>query len=127
MQLNYAALRTLNTAVNEAVRYTADPEQYRRPDWWADALEAGAGDCEDYAIAKLRRLLALGWPRERLKLGLCYVETGEYHCVLVVTDADGEDWVLDNRYPLPVRWEMLDYRWDRFYLLGERAWRAAAA
>jgi len=121
--LNLDELQAVNEAVNAAVTYTPDLEKYRRPDWWEDALEAGAaGDCEDYAIAKLRKLLALGWQREQLKVGLCYVETGEYHCVLVVT-CDGEDWVLDNRQSLPARWELLPYKWDRFYLLGERRWR----
>ena len=126
MQLNYDALRTLNVEVNEAVTYTPDAAKYGRPDWWADALdEDNAGDCDDYAIAKLRRLLAAGWPREALKIGLCWTEAGEYHCVLVAT-CDGEDYALDNRHPLPMRWEMVPYRWDMLYLLGERKWRTAA-
>jgi predicted transglutaminase-like cysteine proteinase len=108
------------------VAYAPDPAKYDRDDWWEDALdESNQGDCEDYAIAKLRKLLAGDWPRGDLKLGLCYVETGEYHCVLVATCA-GEDWVLDNRVPHITRWQDVPYRWDRFYLLSERVWRAAA-
>ena len=126
MQLNYDSLRTCNRNVNEAVTYTPDAAKYGRPDWWADALDEGnAGDCDDYAIAKLRKLLAAGWPRAALKIGLCWVETGEYHCVLVAT-FEREDWVLDNRYPLPMRWEMVPYKWDKLYSLGDRTWRAAA-
>ena len=125
MSLTYDVMEKVNAEVNAAVAYTPDPEKYSSADWWEDALDEGnQGDCEDYAIAKLRRLIALGWKREELKLGLCKVETGEYHAVLVVT-CDGQDWVLDNRHPFPTRWEDLPYKWDKFYMFGERKWRTA--
>ena len=126
MSITYATLDSINTKVNEAVTYTPDLEKYNSNDYWEDAIrENNQGDCEDYAIAKLHKLLAMGWPRSQLKLGLCYVETGEYHCVLVAT-CEGEDWVLDNRHPHATRWEDLPYKWDRFYLLDSREWHSAA-
>jgi predicted transglutaminase-like cysteine proteinase len=122
MPLNLDELKEVNEFVNSRVIFTPDFEQWNQEDRWEDALETGKEDCDGYAIAKMRKLLALDWPREQLKLGLCNVETGEYHCVLVVT-FDGEDWVLDNRYAEPMQWELMPYTWDRFYLLGERKWR----
>lgn len=125
MQLTLDTLTTVNSEVNSAVTYTPDSEKYHRDEWWEDALDEGnQGDCEDYAIAKLRKLLALDAPREALKIALCTVETGEYHCVLIA-QVGGEDYVLDNRTSSPTRWEQVRYEWDKFYLLGERVWRAA--
>ena len=122
--MNYNTLKEINGTINEAVTYTSDPSKYNRPDFWEDALDDNKGDCEDYAIAKLRKLLAEGWPMKDLKLGLCFVESGEYHCVLIAT-CDSKDWVLDNRHPFPTYWEDLPYRWDKFYLFGEKVWRVA--
>jgi len=125
MSVTLDALTAINTEVNSAVTYVDDATKYKRDDWWEDALDEGnEGDCEDYAIAKMRKLLAAGWPREQLKLGLCYTEKDEYHCVLVAT-LGNEDYVLDNRYPNVMRWEQEPYTWDKFYLLGERVWRTA--
>lgn len=117
-------LKEVNSAVNETCTYVSDQEQFGVPEYWEDALKTHKGDCEDAAIAKCHMLLADGFPREMLKLGLCHVETGEYHCVLVATQ-DGEDWVLDNRYPFPMRWQEVPYVWEKFYLLGEGVWRTA--
>lgn len=121
-------LQEANRRMNEKYAYLSDQEHYGDEDVWEDAAD-GSGDCEDYAIAKLRLLLAEGWPREAFKIGLCWVETGEYHAVLIATE-DGEDWVLDNRHPEPTRWQDCvanqGYKFDKFYLLGECVWRAAA-
>lgn len=121
--ITYDQANAVNKKVN-ALPYNTDMAVFGLPEKWEDITERGTGDCEDFAIAKLRDLLAEGASKEQLKLGLCTVETGEYHAVLVVT-IEGEDWALDNRYPTPVRWETLPYKWDKFYLFGERKWRAA--
>lgn len=142
MSLTFDVMKQVNAEVNSKVIYTPDIEQWGVDDRWEDALETGKEDCEGYAIAKLRRLLALRWDRAELKVGMCYVEpfrtidamTGlerdatmaeRYHAVLVVT-CDGDDWILDNRHPNPVLWTALPYSWVRFYLLGARKWRKAA-
>lgn len=92
----------VNLAVNE-LPYVADAEQYKRDDFWTSIEDQGSGDCEDYAIAKLRTLLGLGWPLEALRLACCYTEGNEYHAVLVVdTPAKNISYMLDNRYPEPV-------------------------
>lgn len=125
MPVTLAQLESVNSEVNECVLYTSDMTQWSNADHWDDAMDTRKDDCEGYAIAKLRKLLAANCEKKDLKIGLCYTELGDYHCVLVVT-CDGDDWVLDNRYPQPMKWTMLPYQWDRFYLLGERKWRLAA-
>lgn len=91
-------LEDVNFEVNK-FKYVADPTKYNLPDFWT-AIGPGGGDCDDYAVGKLRRLVALGWPIENLHLACCYCEEGSYHCVLVVA-ADDADYVLDNRFKLP--------------------------
>ncbi len=98
----------VNAEVNK-LPYVADAEKYELEDFWADITEAGSGDCDDYAIAKLRRLVKLGWPIEALHLACCYVETGEYHAVLVVEAPRARQaFMLDNRQEEPVPLESLE-------------------
>ena len=93
-----ADLAAVNSEVN-ALPYKGDAERYGTPEFWIEIGKDG-GDCEDYAIGKLNRLVALGWPVKDLRLACCYVETGEYHAVLIAS-ADEGDMVLDNRKPHP--------------------------
>lgn len=93
-------LAFVNTEVN-ALPYVSDAHRYKSADFWA-RIDKEGGDCEDFAIGKLNRLIERGWPIEALRLGCCYAETGEYHAVLEVKQADGKVRVLDNRYPWPM-------------------------
>lgn len=90
-----ADLQRVNSEVN-ALPYVSDPLRYDSPDFWARIGPEG-GDCEDYALGKLHRLLKLGWPIYKLRLACCHVETGEYHAVLAVDLLGGGHVVLDNR------------------------------
>lgn len=117
------------TVVNAAVNllpFVDDAEKYRLPDFWTSIDDAGAGDCDDYSIGKLRRLVQLGWPVEKLHLACCYVETGEYHAVLIVETPEGS-YMLDNRQPEPApiaSLELLSYRPDVIQAVGgEPTWR----
>jgi predicted transglutaminase-like cysteine proteinase len=120
-----AQMAQVNDEVN-LLPYVGDAEKYRLPDFWTSIEDAGAGDCDDYAIGKLRRLAALGWPIEALHLACCYVETNEYHAVLVVETPQGS-YMLDNRQPEPVpigSLALLSYRPAVIQAVGgERAWR----
>lgn len=87
-------------AVNEEVNrlpYKSDADRYRVPEFWA-SIDADGGDCEDYAIGKLNRLVVLGWPVAFLRLAMCFAETGEHHAVLIASLVQG-DYMLDNRQP----------------------------
>lgn len=86
-----------------ALPYVADAERYKTADFWEEIDEKG-GDCEDFALGKLRRLLTRGFPIERLRLAVCIVEpigrtpdSQRGHAVLVV-DAQDDHYALDNRF-----------------------------
>ncbi|MCF2523643.1 transglutaminase-like cysteine peptidase [Bradyrhizobium sp. G127] len=95
-----ARLGEVNRAINLAIRPVSDRAQYGVEDRWASplaTLASGAGDCEDYAIAKLVALRAAGVPAEDLRLVIIReTATGEDHAV-VTARADGHWRVLDNR------------------------------
>ena len=60
-----------NVAINRCVAYALDPPSAPGGDVWAtpfETLARGAGDCEDFAIAKFYLLLASGAPREGVRL-----------------------------------------------------------
>jgi predicted transglutaminase-like cysteine proteinase len=64
-------IETTNQFFNSRIRYVDDVVVWGRTDYWATPLETlnkGAGDCEDYAVAKYFTLLALGIPPSRLRL-----------------------------------------------------------
>lgn len=115
-------LKLVNAKVN-LLPYKSDADRYGQPEWW-DEINGSGGDCEDFAIAKMRRLLADGWPISSLRLATCYVETGEYHAVLLA-DLDGQTYVLDNRYPHPMEHDMLPYEWHKLQVAGTQTWEWA--
>ncbi len=66
-----AALTQINDAVNLRLKFRNDAQVWGREDFWAtplEALSAGAGDCEDFSIAKYAALLQLGIPNHKLRL-----------------------------------------------------------
>jgi predicted transglutaminase-like cysteine proteinase len=95
-----ARLGEVNRAINLAVKATSDLAQYRQTDFWASPLmtfASGAGDCEDYAIAKLVALRLAGIPNEDLRIVVLHDTVhGEDHAV-ASTRLDGRWLMLDNR------------------------------
>lgn len=64
-------LAGMNRFFNERIRFAEDIETTGEVDQWASPMELlgrGAGDCEDYAIAKYFSLIAAGVPSLRLRL-----------------------------------------------------------
>lgn len=56
-------LRRVNEFFNRRVRFVEDAQVWGRADYWASPLELlgqGAGDCEDFAIAKYFSLIEAG-------------------------------------------------------------------
>jgi len=98
------ALDAVQAQVNAAIAPREDPKHV-----W-DYPTDGTGDCNKFALAKRRELLAQGWPRESLLLATAITERGEGHLVLVVR-SDSGDLVLDNRVTAVVDWTRLPYRW----------------
>ena len=114
-------LKLVNEEINRLL-YKADLPGF---DDWSPIDERG-GDCDSYSVAKLRRLYAEGLSIESLRLACCYVETGEYHAVLIVDLPEGA-YMLDNRQPFPVPIKdvvsLLGYKPDRIQKVGgQREW-----
>jgi predicted transglutaminase-like cysteine proteinase len=93
-------LAAVNRFVN-AVSYASDRDRHGTRDFWAGPWNflavAGAGDCEDYAIAKYATLARLGVPVRDMRI--LVVEDrrrGLPHAVLAVRTADGVR-LLDNQ------------------------------
>jgi predicted transglutaminase-like cysteine proteinase len=94
-----ATLALVNREVNDAITYKSDRANWGTGDYWATLSEIarkGTGDCEDYAIAKLWMLRALGQPANTMQVVvLTDVKRQVFHAVLVVHQ-DGQSYVLDN-------------------------------
>lgn len=91
-----ALLGETNRAINLAIRAENDGAE----DIWSSPLETfqrGAGDCEDYAIAKLAALRLAGVAAEDLRLVVVRdTRNGEGHAV-ASAKLDGHWLMLDNR------------------------------
>jgi predicted transglutaminase-like cysteine proteinase len=103
-----ARLAAVNDFFNQRIAFRGDLEIWGQADFWASplqTLERGAGDCEDYAIAKYFSLLAAGVPMARLRL--VYVREQAFagaavqpHMVLAYyATPQAEPLVLDNLMP----------------------------
>jgi predicted transglutaminase-like cysteine proteinase len=104
---SYTLTERINSDVNASVTYKSDLEQFGVPEFWQEAGKFG--DCEDYALLKRALLLNAGWPQDKQFLACCWVETGEYHCILLCNTSKG--WY--NRYTWPMSPKSLPYRWDK--------------
>ncbi|MFT5780937.1 MAG: putative transglutaminase-like cysteine proteinase [Pseudomonas sp.] len=73
-------LAVVNHFFNRQLRFVGDNQNWHQNDYWATPIEAlvkGAGDCEDYAIAKYFTLRRLGIPSEKLRI--TYVKALRYN------------------------------------------------
>ncbi|WP_027580082.1 transglutaminase-like cysteine peptidase [Bradyrhizobium sp. Ai1a-2] len=93
-------LGEVNRAVNLAIRPADDLVQYGAIDVWASPLMTfanGAGDCEDYAIAKFVALRLAGMAAEDLRIVIMHdTLRGEDHAVTAAR-LDDQWLTLDNR------------------------------
>jgi predicted transglutaminase-like cysteine proteinase len=95
-----ARLGEINRAINLAIRPMSDLAQYGAVDVWSSPLvtfASGAGDCEDYAIAKFAALRLAGISPEDLRIVVMRdTISGEDHAVAAAR-LDGHWLMLDNR------------------------------
>ncbi|NQD95542.1 hypothetical protein HP532_23065 [Pseudomonas sp. CrR25] len=94
-------LSEVNRFFNRQITFVDDNRNWRQNDYWATPIESlvkGAGDCEDYSIAKYFTLRRLGIPSEKLRI--TYVKAlrqNQAHMVLTYyTSPAAEPLVLDN-------------------------------
>ncbi len=110
---NLTKLTSVNTFFNE-YRYQSDEIIYNKKDYWASRKEfiiKGAGDCEDFVIAKYFTLLELGIDESKLLI-LHNLHNNENHLVLGYKEnLSSEVLVLDsinkNILPLSKRDDLL--------------------
>jgi predicted transglutaminase-like cysteine proteinase len=95
-----ARIGEINRAINLAIRPMSDLAQYGEIDVWSSPLvtfASGAGDCEDYAIAKFVALRQAGVSPDALRIVIMRdTVRGEDHAVAAV-QLDGHWLTLDNR------------------------------
>lgn len=100
-------LALVNTFFNRRVLFENDIVVWQQNDYWATPLETmgrGAGDCEDFAIAKYTSLLLMGVPNDKLRMIYVRARIGgagstrsEAHMVLGYYAAPTEEpMILDN-------------------------------
>lgn len=102
-----AKLQQVNDFFNRRIRFGEDQEIWGQSDYWATPMETlgrGAGDCEDFTIAKYFTLLLLGIPEEKLRLIYVQARLGganssitQAHMVLAFYPTpEAEPLILDN-------------------------------
>ncbi|WP_417760631.1 transglutaminase-like cysteine peptidase [Shewanella sp.] len=103
-QSDWMRINNVNNFFNKNVTYQSDLVHWGQEDYWATPVETlgtGAGDCEDYAIAKYVSLRAMGVPDSKLRI--MYVRAlsvDEPHMVLLyIEQEDAVPKVLDNLNP----------------------------
>jgi predicted transglutaminase-like cysteine proteinase len=98
-------VKRVNTFFNQQIQFGEDIAIWNQVDYWATPLETlgrGAGDCEDFAIAKYFTLLQVGVQQDKLRLIYVRAKTGTSdatlaHMVLAYYPApDAEPLVMDN-------------------------------
>jgi predicted transglutaminase-like cysteine proteinase len=97
-------LNKVNTFFNRRVLYQTDMQVWQQEDYWATPLEfmgRGAGDCEDFSIAKYITLQMLGIKNEHLRLSYVRYKVGATppiaHMVLgYYPEPTAEPYILDN-------------------------------
>ena len=124
-----ALIETVNRTVNRGIVLMADVQQYGVEEFWAYP-RSGYGDCEDLALEKRARLVALGFPRGALRLGLAQDRRCLFTHALLLVETDAGTYVLDGLRSGVVLWfetpynlearERPDGRWERF---DQRHWR----
>jgi predicted transglutaminase-like cysteine proteinase len=99
-------LEAVNRFFNRRVAFREDAQVWGQTDYWASPLETlhrGAGDCEDFALAKYFTLLSAGVSAERMRMVYVRARIGgpsglsQAHMVLAYYPAAGaEPLILDN-------------------------------
>ena len=121
-----ARLGEINRAVNLSIKPMSDWAQYGVDDFWSAplaTLDAGAGDCEDYAIVKYIALRESGIVPDDLRLVIVRdVKRKTDHAVVAVRH--DEEWlILDNRTLIIINAEKA-LHYNPLFVLDHRGVRA---
>lgn len=103
---SWGTLNEVNDYINAAVQPVSDQELYNQVEMWD--YPKNKGDCEDYVLAKQKKLIELGWPQESLLITVAIDEFGGGHAVLTVKTSIG-DLILDNQRGDILPWQQTTY------------------
>lgn len=120
----FAQLSAVNAQINRSITYGSDRDVFGRTEYWTVAETAG--DCEDFALSKLQRLLELGFPRKAMRMAIARRRDGILHAVLAVDTTRGT-YILDSSYDRIYPWDSLGYSEWRWEEPGKRTWRTAVS
>jgi predicted transglutaminase-like cysteine proteinase len=134
-QPELAKLERANTFFNHRVLYASDMATWGVADYWTTPLELlgkGAGDCEDYAIAKYISLRLMDVPVQKLRLVYVRARLGSQtiaHMVLSYFETPTADpLILDNLVDVihpasrrPDLFPVYSFNHEGLWMEGERA------
>lgn len=106
-ETKWKQLIQVNAAYNAAIVPVTDSDLYKVDEYWT--YPSGFGDCEDYALAKRRKLIDMGWDASTLMMTVVRQTNGEGHAILMVR-TDRGDLILDNQEGLIKLWNETPYR-----------------
>jgi predicted transglutaminase-like cysteine proteinase len=95
-----ARIGEINRAINLAIRPMSDKAQFGAPDVWMTPLmtfATGAGDCEDYAIAKYVALRQAGMAARDLRLVILHNRLAHEDHAVTAARLHGHWLILDNQ------------------------------
>ncbi len=95
-----ARIGTINRAINLAIRPMSDEVQFGAADVWTTPLTtfaSGAGDCEDYAIAKYVALRLAGMAARDLRLVILHNRLAHEDHAVTAVRLHGHWLILDNQ------------------------------
>lgn len=99
-------LVSVNDAVNTAVTPRTDMDIWGEEEVWS--YPTTVGDCEDYVLAKRRKLIQSGFQPANLLITVVRQPNGDGHAVLTVRTTGG-DLILDNLETRVLPWENTPY------------------
>lgn len=102
----WSEIVAINDDVNTSVVPVTDMEMWGREELWS--YPTAMGDCEDYALEKRRRLMALGLSAGDVLMTVVRQPNGDGHAVLTVRTSRG-DFVLDNLEARVLIWSDTNY------------------
>jgi len=108
-EVRWQQLVDTNNLINSAITPVTDIDYYRQDEVWAYPTE-GYGDCEDFALAKRKALIAEGWDPSILLMTVVRQQNGDGHAVLMVR-TDRGDVVLDNQDGRVLLWNQTPYQY----------------
>lgn len=124
-----ARIAEINRAINLDIRPLDDMTQYGTPDTWATPLmtfASGAGDCEDYAIAKYVALREAGIAAADLRIVVVHDRARQDHHAVAAVRHDGRWLILDNR-TLDIQEDIAIANFDPLFVLDSQGARRMVA